>query len=756
MATSRIRLYNIPDLLEGNNYIVETIKTFLSQYTPQVDNKKFQFQRLESVKSIKLDLSQVLDTPAPSYMFNYCRIDRTADNGDDIQGEAPAFYYVEAVTQESKSTIRVDLKLDVLNTFFDQWKEQMTPATYIARGHEDRFIPFKAGTDLELVSIFNRIGEGDNFPLKEDESARTIIRQESKGDTAANPLKFYLIYRTAEDGRPCIDLAANRELLISAASTGGAAVEFDDADLVGGRYYYLLGEFSFQYYYERDIGGGSVVPTWSSEIHIANGLLQYRKDGSGNILIVSLDSNSSANYTADLGKIRITQGRKIYYSSTATLLSSEIEHFNYSTINAGDYSAEYLGSVDQLDKTSANLVKVIECPYCPIQYSYNSTTGVYSFNADIFNDKSELEYPKFLRTYSVGSELPKVVIGYTRAHWPCLAQTYAAATISALATTPARPFLNDPKIYTSPYFAYTLVYDSFAKQIKLENYEHDGTSLYGAEDMAFYYKQSANISSSLMFEAKTYTEDNPGEHGFVLAVSEESYPRILAANRNNEVALFSSSYLDYLKNGFNYEKKKLQENIAFSGAMAGLQTIGAALSFALSGVTGGVSAAAGAGLAVGAATTFANMGMSAHQGTEELEHKINLLKAQNFAVSGVDDLDLFNEYGKNKMQLLLYKLRPNDENRIRARFQYFGYAVDKYGNPYPGYFNSRHNFNYLKCDPVFKQPATTAIPQEHLDEIAEKLRAGVTIWHYRFYAYNNYRLDRDFENIEESALAALN
>ena len=706
-------------------------------------------------------------------------IETTEDDGDSTS-IAPAYYFVVEVEQRARETVSLTLQLDVLNTFYDQFKQRMTPETYIARAHKDRFAKVrKLGNTYYLAHAFDRVSEGDNFPLVESESERRTVYETDKGDLAANPLKFYLVYRTDEDGRPCIDLAANRQITIGAGASG-PTFSLLASQMPEGTYYYIIAEnisFSIDGSQSDFInitgtwsGFANMTRTWSGEGFLVfwksliNGVayicFEFVSDSESvnaeNGIYYSLHDPMSGPSEPDYrfqgvkdnnaeGQINILLGKTIYFSNTKTYDQELIKTFRNIAINAGTFAPKTLGQIDLLDRTSQKIVKVIECPYCPAPISYDSATDIYTISQEYFPNESEEENPPFLRTYDLAKPFPKRQIGAVT--WgPFLAQ--GASSLNPLSS----PFLTDPKIYTSPYFAITLLYDSFSLAVKLEDYEFNGSDGYPVlSQLAVMYKQSANVSSALMFETET---GSTSDWEFALAKSEENYPCLLTASRNNEVALYSSEYLEYLKNGFNYDKKKREEGLAFSGAMAGLQTLGAVLSFALSGATGGATAIAGAGLAIGAATTFANMGQKAYTSAEELNQKISLLKAQSYRVSSIDDLDLFNEYGKNKLSVLFYRVKENDLNRIRARFQYFGYAVDEYGEPW-AYMNTRHDFNYLKCDPVFDQPSPTAIPPEYLEAIADKLRAGITIFHERFYLYNGYKLDRNFENLEESVLAQL-
>lgn len=785
MATSKITLYNIPELSDDKNYVIENAGNFLSHFAPQLTVEKFQYQRLEPTKRIKIAYTQALNSPSPAFLPNYCKIETTEDDGE-ATGLAPAYYFVVEVEQRARETVSLTLQLDVLNTFYDQFKQRMTPETYIARAHKDRFSKMrKFGNLYYLANSFDRVSEGDNMPLIENESERSTVYETEKGDSAGNPLKFYLVYRTDQDGRPCIDLAANRQITIGAGASG-PTFSLLASQMPEGQYFYIIAEnISFSvdgaesvfinaggssmwggfFNKTRTYSGNGFLIFWKSLI---NGVpyicFEFVSDGdnvdAGNGEYYSIQNPMVGPNNGDYrfrglkannaeAQINILLGKTIYLSRTKTYDQELIKTFFNTTVNAGTYAPKTLGQIDLLDRTSQKIVKVIECPYCPVLISYDNATDVYKISQEYFPNESEEENPPFLRTYDLSKPFPKRRIG--KVNWDSFL-VQSSASLDPL----SRPFLADPKIYTSPYFAITLLYDSFSLAVKLEDYEFNGSENFPVlGGLELLYKQSANVSSSLMFEAISPADIAPTFNWqYKLGKSEENYPRVLAASRNNEVALYSSEYLEYLKNGFNYDKKKREEGLAFSGAMAGLQTLGAVLSFALSGATGGATALAGTGLAIGAATTFANMGQKAYTSAEELNQKINLLKAQSYRVSSIDDLDLFNEYGKNKLSVLYYRVKDNDLNRIRARFQYFGYAVDEYGDPWP-YMNSRHDFNYLKCDPVFDQPTPTAIPPEYLEAIADKLRAGITIFHERFYLYNGYKLDRNFENLEESVLAQL-
>ena len=47
------------------------------------------------------------------------------------------------------------------------------------------------------------------------------------------------------------------------------------------------------------------------------------------------------------------------------------------------------------------------------------------------------------------------------------------------------------------------------------------------------------------------------------------------------------------------------------------------------------------------------------------------------------------------------------------------------------------------------------IKVDGMEEISDKLRAGVTIWHEGGYSLSNYSLNRDIENVENSIIEEL-
>ena len=753
MAKCTIILYYIENLDESKNFVIDGMPAFLSNKDPFQTINDFQYIRFANSQTIKLNADQSLSfykyaAGAPTKGPNYCIV-RYPTN-------AEAFYFITNIRQKAPETIELDLQLDVLNTFSAYWRPMLGEKTRILREHRDRFSGY-LDTDtgnIVLESIFSRTDEGESLELIRSGALQTINDQRGG---AANT-NFFLIFRTDNNGVPCVDLCANKELLIGTAGSV-SSYTLPVGDMVSGRYYYILGNLSVEIHgRKRGVMADGTKMAWNPATWYlsGDGMFIFYKNSAGRIAISFVSDNS--NLVALSGKweewpgttygatheewestisIVITQGKTLYYSNNLTYDQAEIKTFSSTLINVGG-TDQYIASIDTLDRTDSHLVKVIECPYCPIDYEYNWQTGIYTFDDTQFLSRSPEGY---LRDYDIGKinlhgDIQSVnLTPEVRQLW-----TYGR-------TKKAKGTLSDPKLKTSPFNQPTYIYDSFSQIFKYEDLEpyqnQSPANQYAYLDLT--YRQSNAISSNLYFGLNFRSATHRANR------KDSNFPDILPASRNNEIPLYSSEYLNYIRNGYNYDKKKLKEQTGQNAILAAVKILGAAVSFALTSVTGGVSAAAGIGVLTSGITAGLSQPGNYRTATQELEQKINLLKAQGFNVSGIDDIDLFKHYAGNKLLFASYVLKDEDRERLENRFYYFGYASNRYGRPQ----RSRKYFDFLQCEAVFDfDGAELSIGpniwqlSDHLDLIKEKLAAGVTIFWSDGLARNNFKLTQDMENIE--------
>lgn len=735
---STITLYAAPYLAPEKNFIVENIEDYLNTYNKGLMSiANFQYQRLEREKVIKIAASQTLAS-SDVFPYNYVKIENESNAGDPF--ENAAYYFIVGYEQRGENTIALSLQLDVLNTFYDFYKTRFDESTYIRRAHKNRFRVY--GNDGQVVTlspIFDHVPEGDSPQLFEKTNRRRVITDD-RGMTDVN--YFYLIYRTSQDGAPCIDFCADREIKIGERETG-PAYELAYSDMADGRYYYLVGPSSFTIKANSPgIADRSyTVTNGYAVIWKAGGALNWRVSDASQFVN---DSQATGQFVTN-PSFRVTNGARLYFNSTLTGDASQIRGFSYTTINAGTGGDIMLSSIAALDRTDSRIVKVIECPYCPVNFTYDEDTAVYTF--DHFTQKSP---EGFLRTYDLQARLPSVTLGSLDLRYVVTEEVETAQI-----TQPSIPVLEDPKLKTSPYFMPILFYDNFQLPIRLEDFSVMPRQT-GGITLAVRYKQSSDISSALCFYAVP-----AGGRTFRRNRQAERYEPYMPVTRNNEIPLYSSDYLNYLRNGFNYDKKKQEQALGQQATMAGIQAIASLLSFALAVPTGGISAAAGIGLAAGAVGSAASLAFNKKEGEDALAQKINQLKAQSFRVSSVDDLDLLKTYSDNKLFYTEVSITNEEHDAKNKAFREYGYSVGRNGKPddFDGQdlLNSRRYYNFLQCDPVFILPIGQQVGRrgltgvvEYAPDIAEKFSAGVTIWHRDGYTARSGVLDTYVENIENS------
>ena len=235
---------------------------------------------------------------------------------------------------------------------------------------------------------------------------------------------------------------------------------------------------------------------------------------------------------------------------------------------------------------------------------------------------------------------------------------------------------DDPKMLTSQFSTYKFLYDSFAQEVKLERF---GLSEYTQDpSVPIKFKPTNTINSRFAFKFD-WDETDWGSYATIARGSD--YDEYLLVSRNNEETVFSSDYLNYLRNGYNYDKKVKDEQSAMSYLMGGLQVAGAAVSFAASAFTGGASAAAGVALATGAISTFAGATYQQYSNEQAMAQKLKNLQMQAANVSGSDDVDLLKYYCYNKLHFVSYRPLEFQRDALNNLFHYCGYKHKKMAVP---------------------------------------------------------------------------
>lgn len=375
-------------------------------------------------------------------------------------------------------------------------------------------------------------------------------------------------------------------------------------------------------------------------------------------------------------------------------------------------------SFDALDKTDPLLIKIIELPYSPIPYTLNKETNEYSFNINIqLNSNSEIKIPFNNFENTINSQLTTPYSYLVRAIIPSYSQE--------------RDDIYESKLYHSDYYLPKFVYDSFSHDF-IGEFQSDSVDV---SLFKFKFKTSNTINSRFLFDF--YQED--------YKLSNNDYPNILNVERNNEKLILNDDYINYIKNGYNYDikMKKMADIGAIAGGISG--TIGGALTIA-----GGV-ASSNPALVIGGIASIGSaiVGSVNNIAKSELAMSERLLqkKMQSLGIEGANDIDLLNYYTKgNKAKLCYYEVSDRMKKALADLFYYTGYNTDEFGNP-QDYMNTRIYFNYIQADVLFKENAN--ISDVFMNDIKARFMIGITCIHH---TNGEWDLEQHYENWERTII----
>ena len=309
----------------------------------------------------------------------------------------------------------------------------------------------------------------------------------------------------------------------------------------------------------------------------------------------------------------------------------------------------------------------------------------------------------------------------------------------------------DPKTYISTLRSYNFVYDAVTWSLIPEDLVIPNNSA-RPDIIKMYYKQSNNISSDcgFRFDIPEFTMKH-----------RQYFDQYMFSARSNELPLYSSDWINYQRNGYNYDKKAntLRTWSDMVGAIVGvagggLSSIGqiaafqnrpeiAELKSSLNALKEGKRVPGGKtkeelknklsslqlptslgiiGTGVNAVAGIANATLSHYQREQALEQKVNEYKSRAFSVSTTGNHDLFKWYSGNKV--ILFEFEPREEVRelINDFFSLYGYAQGYYMVPD---LDSRLWFNYCRGTVDIDNYKKKRSIEENKADIVQRFQQGV-------------------------------
>ena len=703
--TSKLTFYQC-EITPEKNCVVDDLVGYLSSLTPLVV-ENFQYIKLDLDLYIKVNSSQV---NVPKFNYNYVAV-----KNEDVN---KVYYYFIIGSPQwiSQNTIQLQLSLDTLNTFQNDliW----TNKTNITRQHKDRFNTTYATTSQGKV--FNRKIDGydEGFAPVKYYASGTSIRSSSAD------YDFYLIYRNKENLNASSSvpiecyLCASEEINLN-ISVNNTGIQFNNYNVGDSLYAFEKDNAPFT----TTINGVSYTIGGSSQykgiafVKRSNGNYAYILKEDSHVPITNIGNTALTDVTSTV-KVRVcrnfepeldSNSQYTYYS-----VLGQVEARNYSTITIGQTSATLL-SIDSVDRTDSRIVKIIKMPYAP-------------FTVEFVNGKMKIPAGwtysgGYLLLNDLNTEFLNVIAGNDDF------SSYVSLTVvpGDIGKNKANDIKYESKLYNSNFFSLKYIYDNFEKEFLLERYT--ARTIYPGVRIDF--KQSNNISSNSIFK---FIPMNGNYKEPTL------YGEFLNVNRQNEVALYNSDYLTYIRNGYNYDKKAKAQQIGAGVAGVALGALGAAASVFLP--AAGVVGAAGA-ISLGTSTLSSIVSIINTSISNEvaIQQKLENAKKSAASVSNTEDLNLLSYYNGNRLIKYTEDINENIKKSLYDLFRLTGYACNDYAVPA---VNSRLYYNFLQCKADFEDTNWT-YGKAFLDDIKAKYEIGVTYFHK---VDGTYDWPQDKENFE--------
>ena len=717
MAYSTIKLYYGTEqkkwkLTPNKLMVIEDIEEYLNTFSfIQINN--YQYVKNDIALTLKFDLSQRYTDPLQYDGIKYVRV----QNSDTTK---PVYYYVDNVEWRANMCVRLTLSMDILNTFKYGIDYKLSAKTKINRQHKNRLM--QSTQVNKLVRIVDKYAENINpnlykyYENKINDDGRKwyliYMNENNPSESLINPVKCLLCADTEINARPFGTEANGRitpQMLI------------DD-------YFYYVASLSVKF----TLDDGTIIERMNTASQWR--VQMYKKDNIINLVVID-------SYIVSGGEINSI--KRVFTSSFVEFdINFSASYTNENSFNVApynEYPTTYVGTtqfnvdgaplvriapISELDRTNAKIIKVIELPYCVDNFTYNDNVLLVNSNwlyvrVDGFNA---------LQLANLNTKFENKLITSGSPY----SNLWLLKSNTDINPTNERNDLLESKIFNSEFSAFKFVYDSFVFNYELEKLNISSI----VDNSTITFNVSNTISGKFMFTFDDY----------ITTISTQDYNNILVVSRNNDIALYNVAYINYIRNGYNYDiknKNRTQTNAWVGTILGAIGTIGA---FASSVYTGGFGIAMGVSMATTTASQIYNLVNTIKSSEEAIQQKQEQLQNQSGNVSGSDDIDLLNVYTDgNKAKWCYYRPSQQMLNVLYDLFYYCGYADNVQEIPNT---HTRCWFNFIACDMVLDY--TNNMNSAMVEQLKTMFNNGITFMHH----YNGtWDIDQVKNNVEISLLS---
>lgn len=734
---NRITLYPNCKILEWKNFSVDDLEDYLLTLSHSLSFSQTQYIKHALELSIKINLDEdELDyNILKSHNYNYLM----AQNEDSprLAGKK-VYYFIVDKKWMSQNCIEFKLKMDTVNTFKDL---SISPKTTILRQHKNRWgVGSDVGIYAPLIDFYSEGIATTLFKKEEHPLYETIDVGQVEGS-------FYLIYRnrelpSEENPNPPVDIFFCGDSYVNVfitASTYSGEISWDDLDepiSQNGDGYIIYRDDSpsnpstsvaFSYWVNKKEKQTETFTLDSSHNAI---LLTPSKVAIGNISANGFSAIRTIKYKAWVNRIfdnftinNVNSIRQIQIAPSDSVYTTSYVLAGHLLSKVANYQAVYgsISSIIEVNRADPKLLKIIKLPYRPVEYQLNEDGDLtYIPNNWVYEDSFEPDFPSMLRFNgnSLSSLQTRMFLEPDEEYDDEYVSPFEIAknrTISTMGYRVEKNISFETKLLHSDFYLARFVYDSFTYDYNLE---YLNTSDLGAQNLYVDYYVSLSMSSKFMFKQSAYLS--------FMGVDVQNYSGIVYVIRNNEVPIFNSEYLNYIKAGYNYDVKTRNRQLTSNIVGTSLAFAGAIGSFASSVVSGGLGITAGIGLLTTAIGGIYKTISNTAQADQNIAQKLKQSEMQGVSVSGADDVDLLTEYADdNKAKIVVYEASEKMKNALFDLFYYCGYIANIQGVPNT---TSRKVFNFIQAEVLFN--ITPNLPKEIVDDIVAKYKEGITFLHH--------------------------
>ena len=709
MAVSELYIYQT-NITPTRNALVEGINDYLDE-CGAIYYSEIQYQKLGLDISIKINFSQ--EDLTHNAVGNYVRL---------VQDGVDYYYFILNARWKAQKTLELDLSIDSINTFKDNIV--FTDKTNVIREHRDRFAQIRTlnpSINTVLRAKVDNVDEGLGTLYKIKKSDNIIE------DTRLHMnQQWYLVYwspekPTANSPIACF-LVPSEPVPLSETDVTSTVVWYPK-DLDSDKYYYFMDSDNESGRYTVERTSGAINQgTLGDNIR---GLMLYKESATDdNIkMCVITSSGSSIDYGSviPINYIAFNYSKLVRYSRDA--IGAKLEYtgtMDSIAVLTGHDAIVYSSTINQIDRTDPKIVKIIECPYCPINMRFRSDDVLIAPDGWTISSDNLLKLTTLNLEFI--SDLPEQVTDLLKCNIAHAADyTHVSKNIDY-----------EPKLWNSASYTYKLIYDTYSQEIVLENTVESEVSPAWNLKYKVQYKQSNGITSDCGFKFDITS------HGYKTVGDYDTY---ILSSRNNESNIYTNAYLDYIRTGQYYDRKNANLQQISTVFSAGISIVGAAVGLLAAGATSGISAVA----AVGKVTNALSGSVGAIINTASTENSYQAKQAdmqnQTANVSGSNDLNMLKWYNGNKLHAIEYSVTDNMKQKLFDLYYYCGYATNVQKAPK---LDTRYWFNFIQCEPVFNDESTELIGT-YIDDIKARFQQGVTVYHRH---EREYDWNQEYENFE--------